>query len=169
MVDVIHNQRMSGLYLCASRSVPLLHSLGLVVSTTPLLFPAGRLQNLNCATGHPSFEISPSFLNQMLAQFDLLRNWKETKGWTMWRSELECCPWRVLAVVKRKFGDAHHLLVRKPPSSLLEVLLHRRHWGLSRWCLVRLPSLRDRAASDQGPGHHSFTYDVVAARRPPMK
>ena len=32
-------------------------------------------------------------------------------------------------VVKREFGDAHLLLVRKPPSTLLEVLLHRRHWG----------------------------------------
>ena len=27
---------------------------------------------------------------------------------------------------------------------------------------------RDRAASDQGPGHHTVTYGVVAARRPPM-
>ena len=58
-------------------------------------------------------------------------------------------------VVKREFGDAHLLLVRKPPSTLLEVLLHRRHWGLSRWRLVQLLSLRDRAASDQGPGHHA--------------
>ena len=29
-------------------------------------------------------------------------------------------------------------------------------------------SLRDRAASEQGPGHHTVTYGVVAARRPPM-
>ena len=72
-------------------------------------------------------------------------------------------------MVKREFGDAHLLLVRKPPSTLLEVLLHRRHssllqldvllygrhWGLSRWRLVRLSLLRDRAASDQGPGHHA--------------
>ena len=28
--------------------------------------------------------------------------------------------------------------------------------------------LRDRAASDQGPGHHTVTYGVAAARRPPM-
>ena len=27
---------------------------------------------------------------------------------------------------------------------------------------------RDRAASDQGPGHRTVTYGVVAARRPPM-
>ena len=29
--------------------------------------------------GHPSFEMSRSFLNQVLAHFDLLRNWKVTK------------------------------------------------------------------------------------------
>ena len=29
--------------------------------------------------GHPSFEMSRSFLNQVLANFDLLRNWKVTK------------------------------------------------------------------------------------------
>ena len=28
---------------------------------------------------HPSFEMSRSFLNQVLAHFDLLRNWKVTK------------------------------------------------------------------------------------------
>ena len=31
------------------------------------------------------------------------------------------------------------------------------------------PLLRDLAASDQGPGHHTATHGVVAARRPPMK
>ena len=30
------------------------------------------------------------------------------------------------------------------------------------------PPIRDRAASDQGPGHRTVTYGVVAARRPPM-
>ena len=54
-------------------------------------------------------------------------------------------------------------------SCFLEVLLHRRHWGLSRWRLVQLLSLRDRAASNRGPGHHTVTYGVVAARRPPME
>ena len=44
---------------------------------------------------------------------------------------------------------------RRPPLCILEVLLHRRHWGLSRWRLVRLPPLRGRAASDQGPRHHT--------------
>ena len=51
----------------------------------------------------------------------------------------------------------------------LEVhLLYGRHWGLSRRRLGLSPSLPDRAASDQGPGQHTVTYGVVAARRPPM-
>merc|ERR1712224_412147 len=35
--------------------------------------------NLGCATGHPSLVMSCSFTNQVLAQLDLLKNWKETK------------------------------------------------------------------------------------------
>jgi adenosylhomocysteinase len=34
----------------------------------------GRLVNLGCATGHPSFVMSASFSNQTLAQLDLWRN-----------------------------------------------------------------------------------------------
>merc|ERR1711966_546776 len=41
----------------------------------------GRLCNLGCATGHPSFVMSCSFTNQVLGQLDLLKNWKETKAY----------------------------------------------------------------------------------------
>jgi adenosylhomocysteinase len=34
----------------------------------------GRLLNLGCATGHPSFVMSASFTNQVLAQLDLHQN-----------------------------------------------------------------------------------------------
>ncbi|MCK5683052.1 adenosylhomocysteinase, partial [bacterium] len=34
----------------------------------------GRLVNLGCATGHPSFVMSNSFTNQVLAQMDLWKN-----------------------------------------------------------------------------------------------
>ena len=34
----------------------------------------GRLVNLGCATGHPSFVMSASFTNQVLAQLDLWKN-----------------------------------------------------------------------------------------------
>jgi adenosylhomocysteinase len=38
------------------------------------LLAEGRLVNLGCATGHPSFVMSNSFSNQTLAQIDLWRN-----------------------------------------------------------------------------------------------
>jgi adenosylhomocysteinase len=42
------------------------------------LLAEGRLVNLGCATGHPSFVMSNSFTNQTLAQIDLWRNNYET-------------------------------------------------------------------------------------------
>jgi adenosylhomocysteinase len=38
------------------------------------LLAEGRLVNLGCATGHPSFVMSNSFANQVLAQIDIARN-----------------------------------------------------------------------------------------------
>merc|ERR1712061_535804 len=46
-----------------------------------IVLASGRLLNLGCATGHPSFVMSCSFTNQVLAQIDILRNWKENKGY----------------------------------------------------------------------------------------
>jgi len=46
-----------------------------------IILASGRLMNLGCATGHPSFVMSCSFTNQVLAQLDLLKNWKETKAY----------------------------------------------------------------------------------------
>ena len=45
------------------------------------MLAAGRLLNLGCATGHPSFVMSCSFTNQVLAQLDLLKNWKGAKAY----------------------------------------------------------------------------------------
>merc|ERR1712138_137173 len=42
-----------------------------------IILASGRLCNLGCATGHPSFVMSCSFTNQTLAQLDLLENTKE--------------------------------------------------------------------------------------------
>ncbi len=39
-----------------------------------LLLAEGRLVNLGCATGHPSFVMSASFTNQVLAQMELYNN-----------------------------------------------------------------------------------------------
>ena len=37
-----------------------------------IVLAEGRLVNLGCATGHPSFVMSNSFTNQTLAQLDLI-------------------------------------------------------------------------------------------------
>jgi len=52
------------------------------------LLAEGRLVNLGCATGHPSFVMSNSFSNQSLAQIDLWQNdyeigvYRSPKNWT---------------------------------------------------------------------------------------
>ena len=43
-----------------------------------LLLAEGRLVNLGCGTGHPSFVMSNSFSNQVLAQIEL---WKNSKNY----------------------------------------------------------------------------------------
>jgi len=42
-----------------------------------LLLAEGRLVNLGCATGHPSFVMSASFTNQVIAQIELWNNYKK--------------------------------------------------------------------------------------------
>ena len=42
-----------------------------------LILAEGRLLNLGCATGHPSFVMSASFTNQVIAQIELARNHEE--------------------------------------------------------------------------------------------
>ncbi|OGV49505.1 MAG: adenosylhomocysteinase [Lentisphaerae bacterium GWF2_52_8] len=44
------------------------------------LLAEGRLVNLGCATGHPSFVMSCSFANQTIAQIDIARNPKRKLG-----------------------------------------------------------------------------------------
>ncbi|HZR82313.1 MAG TPA: adenosylhomocysteinase [Candidatus Binatia bacterium] len=44
-----------------------------------LILAEGRLLNLGCATGHPSFVMSASFTNQVLAQLELWQNQKKYK------------------------------------------------------------------------------------------
>ena len=45
-----------------------------------ILLAEGRLVNLGCATGHPSFVMSNSFTNQTLAQLELWKNSKNYKN-----------------------------------------------------------------------------------------
>ena len=50
-----------------------------------IVLAKGRLVNLGCATGHPSFVMSASFTNQVLAQIELFKNHKayENKVYTL--------------------------------------------------------------------------------------
>jgi adenosylhomocysteinase len=45
-----------------------------------IILAEGRLVNLGCATGHPSFVMSNSFTNQTLAQLELWSNYKKYKN-----------------------------------------------------------------------------------------
>lgn len=48
-----------------------------------ILLAEGRLVNLGCATGHPSFVMSNSFTNQVLAQLELWQSSHENKVFTL--------------------------------------------------------------------------------------
>jgi len=48
-----------------------------------IVLAEGRLVNLGCATGHPSFVMSCSFTNQCLAQFELAKGGLEKKVYTL--------------------------------------------------------------------------------------
>jgi adenosylhomocysteinase len=50
---------------------------------TIIVLAEGRLVNLGCATGHPSFVMSNSFTNQTLAQIMLAKGGLETKVYTL--------------------------------------------------------------------------------------
>ena len=45
-----------------------------------IVLAEGRLVNLGCATGHPSFVMSASFCNQVLAQIELWQNYSKYKN-----------------------------------------------------------------------------------------
>merc|ERR1711941_149945 len=60
--------------------------------TGVIVLASGRLLNLGCATGHPSFVMSCSFTNQTLAQLDLLRNYKETNAAKKYKNDVYLLP-----------------------------------------------------------------------------
>ena len=53
---------------------PQVHRISLPGGKCVILLAEGRLVNLGCATGHPSFVMSSSFTNQTLAQIELYQN-----------------------------------------------------------------------------------------------
>ncbi|HEY2733748.1 MAG TPA: adenosylhomocysteinase, partial [Polyangiales bacterium] len=64
-----------------------------------IVLARGRLVNLGCATGHPSFVMSTSFSNQVLAQLTL---WNETSKYK--KGEVYVLPKKLDEQVAR-----HHL------------------------------------------------------------
>ncbi len=57
---------------------PQVHEIELPSKKRIILLAEGRLVNLGCATGHPSFVMSASFTNQVIAQIEL---WKNSKNY----------------------------------------------------------------------------------------
>jgi len=55
---------------------PQVHEIELPSKKRIILLAEGRLVNLGCATGHPSFVMSASFTNQVIAQIELWSNYK---------------------------------------------------------------------------------------------
>jgi adenosylhomocysteinase len=53
---------------------PQVHEIELPSGKKIILLAEGRLVNLGCATGHPSFVMSASFTNQVIAQIELWNN-----------------------------------------------------------------------------------------------
>ena len=64
---------------------PQVHEIELPSGKRIILLAEGRLVNLGCATGHPSFVMSASFTNQVIAQIELWNNHKkyENKGYVL--------------------------------------------------------------------------------------
>ena len=56
---------------------PQVHEIELPSEKRIILLAEGRLVNLGCATGHPSFVMSASFTNQVIAQIELWNNHKQ--------------------------------------------------------------------------------------------
>ena len=59
-----------------NQKVTQVHEIELPSGKRIILLAEGRLVNLGCATGHPSFVMSASFTNQVIAQIELWHNHK---------------------------------------------------------------------------------------------
>ena len=69
-VDALKNYKWSEIK-------PQVHEIELPSKKRIILLAEGRLVNLGCATGHPSFVMSASFTNQVIAQIELWNNSKK--------------------------------------------------------------------------------------------
>lgn len=91
---------VKGLYgLCTKVEIkPQVHRLVFPDGHGIILLAEGRLLNLGCATGHPSFVMSCSFTNQTLAQIEL---WKERTSGKYKRGQVYTLPKQLDEMVAR--------------------------------------------------------------------
>ncbi len=69
---------------CTKQQIkPQVDKWSLVSGSSIIVLAEGRLVNLGCATGHPSFVMSSSFTNQALAQIELATKEHEKKVYTL--------------------------------------------------------------------------------------
>ncbi|MEF2231244.1 MAG: adenosylhomocysteinase, partial [Pseudodesulfovibrio sp.] len=76
-IEMVYLEKTKG---CVKKTVkPQVDKWTLPSGKSIIILAEGRLVNLGCATGHPSFVMSNSFTNQVLAQLDLAKNDYEPK------------------------------------------------------------------------------------------
>merc|ERR1711994_958424 len=85
-----------------------------------LVLAEGRLMNLGCATGHPSFVMSCSFTNQTVAQIDLWKN-RETKKYKKEVYTLEKKLDEIVARLHLDHLDAHLTQLSKKQAEYISV------------------------------------------------
>ena len=84
-----------------------------------LVLAQGRLLNLGCATGHPSFVMSCSFANQALAQIDL---WTKKSRKFIY---FHIFQWPCLFFFRRRALSQHHVsspMLRRCVPSISELI-----------------------------------------------
>jgi adenosylhomocysteinase len=107
-----------------------------------LVLAEGRLLNLGCATGHPSFVMSASFTNQVIAQLEL-----------------------------HQHNDKYDRKVYILPKHLDEEVarLHLDHLGVKLTTLTReffMPGVLERDEGEREPPYAKYPWDGVSGVRP---
>jgi hypothetical protein len=129
-----------------------------------ILLAKGRLVNLGCGTGHPSYVMSSSFANQTIAQIELFDRDRPST-----RSGSTCCP-------STSTRRSPRLQLKKLGAQLTELTdaqaqLHRRRQGraLQAGTLPVLKSFHPRKGSPPNPGHKRAVVSQALGRPRPAR
>ena len=120
------------------------------------LLAEGRLVNLGCATGHPSFVMSNSFSNQTLAQIDL---WKNKD---IYKVDVYTLPKKLDEEVARLHLEK--IGVKLTTLSPAPGRLHRRAGGRSVQAgslsvLICFATIRKAGSDHSGPAFFSYCFN----------